>query len=326
MLSQLCYYVVGALNVYYNRNLDGLIVGQSDCDPYKGFLSKAYPDTFTIPRSAGSSGSTTGSLNPVDTRITVDMNNDSVNTSEQYDDIVLDDGVKNTSAPVMKRTIVPVLSTTQTNIDKSKFAKSIWKGRYRYAHPKLYILIDNIEGQALQNRFSQVCLSYLAACDAVSIIATCEHINTPILWSNEVLGRFNWVFEHVPTFEKHDLPRNFILFPSKATISECSNKSSLDSLLTSITVKHRELLELIAKETLAERSNQKISNNNSEGVELSIILSGCKAKLILRTDKELKNMLKELIDQKTVKVSHDCVFMPYALASEVVSKMQKLVI
>lgn len=320
---------IDELNANYSRYLPS-------CDPFRGFLSTNFPDIYAMkPRQYVRRD---GSL---------DLNQEYSSTAkdfhesadyEDYLNITIEDGDKSlqndTQIYPTKRTVVPVLTSMTHSINRTKFAKSAWKGRYRHEHPKFYILIDNIEGPALRNHFSQLCISYLAACDAVSIIATSEHLNTTTLWSTDMLGRFNWHFEHVPTFEQYPLPGSFVLYPSKASISEgLTNKSSLDSLLTSITVKHRELLELIAKETMmpsetgtansSKSSSSAATKSDPPGIQLNRILSGCKAKLILRTDKELKNMLKELIDQKTVKVVNDYVFMPSMLAQDILSKLQK---
>jgi hypothetical protein len=229
-----------------------------------------------------------------------------------------------------RRAVQPVLTSSRPHLDRSKFAKSSWNARYRYAHPKLYLLIDRIDGPALRSTISQRCLSMLAACDAVSILASCEHINTTLLWPNDLLTRFNWHYDNASTFLSQAIPEDFILIPTTNSLVEGASKDkSLDSSLMSLTARHRELLEVTAKETLALHAASTTASSSSSaavdqsGVPDSKILSICKNKLILRSSAELKTLLKELVDQRMIKIVNEHIVMTSILAKEILVKLQR---
>jgi hypothetical protein len=75
-----------------------------------------------------------------------------------------------------------------------------WGGRYALKQSKLYIVVHDICGNGLQNRVFQSCMSILAACRSVSVVATIENINSAVCWDRATLARYQWVYEHVPLF------------------------------------------------------------------------------------------------------------------------------
>ena len=64
----------------------------------------------------------------------------------------------------------------------------------------LILLIHNIDGDRLCYHDTQSCLSLLADCPYIRIIASCNHLNTSLLWDSYTLPLFHWHYCHTPTF------------------------------------------------------------------------------------------------------------------------------
>ncbi|KAJ3183432.1 Origin recognition complex subunit 2 [Geranomyces variabilis] len=62
------------------------------------------------------------------------------------------------------------------------------------------LLVHNIDAQALRAPIAQLVLSSLAAHRHVTLIASIDHINAPLLWDNVLAARYSWVWHDVATF------------------------------------------------------------------------------------------------------------------------------
>ncbi|KAJ1426737.1 origin recognition complex subunit 2-domain-containing protein [Ochromonadaceae sp. CCMP2298] len=89
-----------------------------------------------------------------------------------------------------------------------------WGGRYALAQSKLYVVIHDVCGHALSSEASQQCLSVLAACPSVSLLACVENLNSIAVWDRRMLANYRWSFEHVPTYRSFRLPQNHPFFAS----------------------------------------------------------------------------------------------------------------
>ena len=43
-------------------------------------------------------------------------------------------------------------------------------------------------------------LSRLASCSRVHLVASFDHVNTPLLWDKRLAARFNWLWHDVTTY------------------------------------------------------------------------------------------------------------------------------
>jgi hypothetical protein len=53
----------------------------------------------------------------------------------------------------------------------------------------------------LQSRAAQALLSRLAALSHVSLLASFDHVDTPVLWDSFTYSRFNWRLHDATTYE-----------------------------------------------------------------------------------------------------------------------------
>jgi hypothetical protein len=193
------------------------------------------------------------------------------------------------------------------NIEKIIEADHRWGGRYTQAKSRLYIIIHGIDGNSLQSSEIQACLSILSSSTSVSIIASSDSFNAPMLWSDEVHARFKWLFHHVPTFE---LYQNSIIYQEKEKNWDDQNikPDDVNYILKSIIPRHREVLRYICKDAIERRKNNDIIINNnenkydaiSEGITLKELSSYCISNMVTKTDSELNLLLKELSEQSLI--------------------------
>ncbi|KAJ3012459.1 Origin recognition complex subunit 2, partial [Thoreauomyces humboldtii] len=67
----------------------------------------------------------------------------------------------------------------------------------------IYLIVHNIDGQALRSPTAQLVLSSLAAHPFVHLVASIDHINAPLLWDNVHQERYNWVWHDITTFASY---------------------------------------------------------------------------------------------------------------------------
>ena len=173
-----------------------------------------------------------------------------------------------------------------------------WGGRYVHALPRLYILVNAIDGVALQSVESQRVLAALAECPAVGLIASADKLNAPLLWSNQMLDQYRWYYVHTPTYESHELSPDFALLHGNKGTAQIQ-ASALETILNSLTMRHKELFTLLAKESLKD------GQDNARGVPLEQLLDRAIKAMLVTTSYGLNNYLKEFADHKVILKSSD---------------------
>lgn len=62
---------------------------------------------------------------------------------------------------------------------------------------------DRLATAGLRSREAQSLLSRLAACPCISLLASFEHVNTPLLWDATCLAAFNWLHFDVTSYQPY---------------------------------------------------------------------------------------------------------------------------
>ena len=71
--------------------------------------------------------------------------------------------------------------------------------------PKFLMIMNNIDGVNFTNRLCQKYISSLTATGLINLVATCDNVNIPYLWSQEVKDNFGFYFLKFDTFEPYDV-------------------------------------------------------------------------------------------------------------------------
>jgi len=212
------------------------------------------------------------------------------------------------------------LNTSEAAMSICGEADPAWGGRYVHAQAKLYLLIHSIDGEGLQDPEAQRILARLAECSSVSIMATFDKVNTPLLWGSDELARFRWVHLHVPTYQDHVVRSDFALFSgSKGPVGQ---GLALEYILSSLSKDHTQLVGILASDALqrsAARSAAAQSEDGNEGaapsapnnsmlqrgISFEELLQVTSKKLVASTKERLNTLLKELEDHRLLSITGD---------------------
>ena len=69
---------------------------------------------------------------------------------------------------------------------------------------RYHVIIHSIDAGALKNEDWQLYLSEIADVKSISLIVTVDHIKSGMMWSEQMLDRFNFIAVEVNTFEDFD--------------------------------------------------------------------------------------------------------------------------
>ncbi|GMM50872.1 origin recognition complex subunit 2 [Starmerella bacillaris] len=183
------------------------------------------------------------------------------------------------------------------------------------------IIINSLDGIALRNIKTQSFLSRLAESPSVSMLATVDHINAPLLWPQEMLNRFNFVWHHTTTYKPYTTETSYTdilgLGQSRASVGVHAVKTVLESL----TANAQSLYKLLVTLQYENMVNNGISDPNTmgivtHGVELSQFYTLCVSKFVVSNEVNFKVMFTEFKEHKMVEVvrkdGHEITFVPYS--------------
>jgi hypothetical protein len=166
-----------------------------------------------------------------------------------------------------------------------------------------------VDGACLQSAESQQVLAILADCSSISLISASDSVNAPLLWSSEVLSKFRWAYCHSPTFEHHELQPEFVTFKDSKGVTG----QGLDFILKSFSVRHRDILQIIAKDafertrSLSSTSapSSSSSSSSSYGILFEDLLKLTKAALVVTSDPDLRPILLNLEEHRLISIVFD---------------------
>ena len=146
--------------------------------------------------------------------------------------------------------------------------------------PRLYVLLHHIDGPGsltwpssavpceqlnvsafagLRSREAQALLAGLAACPCVSLLASFEHVNTPLLWDAQRLAAFNWLYFDVTSYQPYG-----------------SETAGLPSLLSNVRCRHSDTAKWSAMACTQDSETQagcrQADSNRSAGVVLRTLV------------------------------------------------------
>ncbi|KCV72844.1 hypothetical protein H696_00419 [Fonticula alba] len=70
----------------------------------------------------------------------------------------------------------------------------------RFCDLGLIIVVHNIDGRGLRTTVTQNALAVLAASRGIGVIASADHISTPLLWDTASITKFNWIWRDATTY------------------------------------------------------------------------------------------------------------------------------
>lgn len=162
----------------------------------------------------------------------------------------------------------------------------------------IFIVINNIDGLNLRNAKAQEMLSTLSAARHIHIVASVDHINAALLWNQEMLRTFRFVWLNTTTFEPYVLESS--LEPLKSSAS--NTLSSLKHVFCSLTPNARKIFLLIARRQLDSADSPAYT-----GMSFHDCYHRCREAFLVNSDLTLRAQLREFLDHMLLKIKkgHD---------------------
>lgn len=193
------------------------------------------------------------------------------------------------------------IAVRDSNKGLAKKAASIAKMFASKRSRPLFVLIHNIDGVGLRNRFAQDAIATLTTnsrkdgSPMIRIVASVDNVNSAmVLWSPQVVHKFDWAWKKVHTYrpyleEVKGLPNTE---SSKKVKKNKGNQkpgaaTAILKVLAYLAPRHTEVLQGLAALQLS---------NSSNSVSYNILRDDCMKKMLTSSDTQLRNIIKELSD------------------------------
>lgn len=160
---------------------------------------------------------------------------------------------------------------------------------------RLYLLIHNIDGTMLRPAKAQDVLSRLAAIPNVRLMASVDHINSPLLWDNVKRSRYNFYWWDATTFLPYEAETSYessLLVQKSGALA----LSSLRNVFASLTSNAKDIYKILVKYQI---ENGKVAHY--PGMAFKDLYSCAKENFLVSADLALRAQLTEFIDHKLVR-------------------------
>ncbi|XP_061400898.1 origin recognition complex subunit 2 [Musca vetustissima] len=159
----------------------------------------------------------------------------------------------------------------------------------------LYLIVHNLDGAMLRNARSQAILSRLAKVPNIHMLASVDHINTPLLWDQTKLSNYNfswWDCTTMLPYTDETSFENSLLVQNSGELA----LSSMRSVFLSLTTNSRGIYMIIVKHQLKNKGNP-----NYQGMPFKDLYWSCREAFLVSSDLALRAQLTEFLDHKLVK-------------------------
>ncbi|KAM7364692.1 origin recognition complex subunit 2 [Cochliomyia hominivorax] len=159
----------------------------------------------------------------------------------------------------------------------------------------LYLIVHNLDGSMLRNSKAQAILARLAKVPNIHMLASVDHINTPLLWDQTKLSHFNfswWDCTTMLPYSDETAFENSLLVQNSGELA----LSSMRSVFLSLTTNSRGIYMIIVKHQLKNKGNQ-----NYQGMPFKDLYWSCRESFLVSSDLALRAQLTEFLDHKLVK-------------------------
>ncbi|CAF1604327.1 unnamed protein product [Rotaria magnacalcarata] len=161
----------------------------------------------------------------------------------------------------------------------------------------IYLLINNIDGMNFRNTNVQNIFKLAAQCQYIHILATIDHIHAPLIWNQQSLNSFRWIWYAVHTWLPYiDETTNERLNTIRLKTSQLSI-SAVEHVIDSLTPNARRIFRLLVEAFLAN-SNSK----DYEGMKFTELYEQCKRSFYVNNEQNLRLQLIEFIDHRLIKL------------------------
>lgn len=192
---------------------------------------------------------------------------------------------------------------------------------YRSGEDHLYMIIHNIDAPGMKAPKSLAALSLLASCPGIHLVATFDHIHTPLLFSATLSNApphaptdgeipssrgFNWVYHSAPTFDDYDVELSYARLSSSAALGQSSGTISEEGalqILHSVPPMAARLLKLILLKQLDNGEGPLMGVGGAApayALDVDLVQKAARDKFIAREEERFNALLGEFKDHGLV--------------------------
>lgn len=170
----------------------------------------------------------------------------------------------------------------------------------RVSSPKhqLTVLIHNIDGPALRAAETQAALAMLADVPNITLVASVDHVNAPLLWDGVSYSRFAWAWIKADTFLPYETETVFCSKPLLRGGGERQIEGAI-ALLNSLSERARKVFTELAKRqtggaVLREEEDGKDGDVAQTRTTFNQLFETCKEQFLASDQTSLNLILTEL--------------------------------
>uniref|UniRef100_A0A336K9E3 Origin recognition complex subunit 2 n=1 Tax=Culicoides sonorensis TaxID=179676 RepID=A0A336K9E3_CULSO len=197
---------------------------------------------------------------------------------------------------VLDAIVVEILDLTNVPSSQHEVVDLIETEFSEIPETHLFLLIHNLDGVMLRNDRAQSVLSRLATIPNIHLIATIDHINSPLLWDYSKLTNYNFIWWDCTTmlpYKDETAYENSMLVQNSGALA----LSSMKNVFLSLTSNGRGIYMIIVQSQINNKGNP-----NYQGMAFKDLYSSCRENFLASSDLALRAQLTEFLDHKLVKI------------------------
>ncbi|XP_067951688.1 origin recognition complex subunit 2-like isoform X2 [Watersipora subatra] len=159
----------------------------------------------------------------------------------------------------------------------------------------LFIFVHNIDGPMLRGAPLQSALASLASHDNIHLLASIDHINAPLMWTQSTIAKYKWIWYDATTFDPYieeTSYENSLMTQQTGTLA----LRSMCNVFKSLTPNAKNIFLLMAR-----YHTENSSNPAYIGIPFQILYQKCREGFLVNSDQTLRTQLTEFRDHKLVK-------------------------
>jgi origin recognition complex subunit 2 len=165
-------------------------------------------------------------------------------------------------------------------------------------YPYITFIIHNIEGKGLANDACQKAIALLASCEKVYVIASCDHLNTALLWDHSKLSQLRFAWHDLTTFEPYLTETSF----ENSILGKANQKTGqgIIHVLRSLSSNVRLMFMELVRHQLNEMNEKGIAESK-DGLTFDQLFRQCQDRFLVNSLVAFQTALTEFKD-------HECIF------------------
>jgi len=161
----------------------------------------------------------------------------------------------------------------------------------------LYLLINNIDGMNFRNSSVQQVFQLAANCSCIHILATMDHIHGPLIWNEQGVNTFRWLWYTIHTWLPYvDETLNERLKTARSQTGQLAI-NAIEHIIESLTPNARKIFRIIVESYV-----NNINTKDYNGIKFSELYDRCKRLFYVNNEQNLRLQLVEFIDHNLIKL------------------------